>query len=145
MGTNQPARSSTRPRRGAPRTAGESGIDFIQSFDASEFPSGSRPRSKALSRPTSSLRERAGFTANVLLAVEAGRQALDDAGLDSHYRPSRVGIAFGSAIGGFLGIMEQHEVLQERGPGAGLAALPAECARGLRKRPARNLARPEGP
>jgi 3-oxoacyl-[acyl-carrier-protein] synthase II len=27
----------------------------------------------------------------------------------------RVGIVFGSAIGGFLGIMEQHEILQERG------------------------------
>jgi 3-oxoacyl-[acyl-carrier-protein] synthase II len=53
---------------------------------------------------------------NVLLAVEAGRQALEDAGLDSQYEPNRVGIAFGSAIGGFLGIMEQHEVFQERGP-----------------------------
>src|SRR5207247_1643951 len=30
--------------------------------------------------------------------------------------PARVGVGFGSAIGGFLGIMEQHEVLQERGP-----------------------------
>ncbi|MDQ4030690.1 MAG: beta-ketoacyl-ACP synthase II, partial [Actinomycetota bacterium] len=29
--------------------------------------------------------------------------------------PTRVGIVFGSAIGGFLGVMEQHDVLRERG------------------------------
>ena len=33
------------------------------------------------------------------------------------YDPARVGILFGSAIGGFLGVMEQAEVLRERGAG----------------------------
>src|SRR5918992_778864 len=39
-----------------------------------------------------------------------------ESGLDAHYEPERMGILFGSAIGGFLGIMQQHEVLQQRGP-----------------------------
>ena len=53
---------------------------------------------------------------NVLLALGAATEAVDDAGLDGRYAPDRVGIVFGSAIGGFLGIMEQHDVLRERGP-----------------------------
>src|SRR5207302_21679 len=35
---------------------------------------------------------------------------------DGVYEPERVGIVFGSAIGGFIGIMEQHDVFRERGP-----------------------------
>src|SRR5207302_10740121 len=35
---------------------------------------------------------------------------------DGVYEPERVGIVFGSAIGGFIGIMEQHDVYRERGP-----------------------------
>ena len=34
----------------------------------------------------------------------------------SVFDPARVGIVFGSAIGGFLGIMEQAEVMRLRGP-----------------------------
>jgi 3-oxoacyl-[acyl-carrier-protein] synthase II len=52
----------------------------------------------------------------VLFALSAAREAVDDAGLDGAYDPGRVGILFGSAIGGFLGIMEQAEVLRTRGP-----------------------------
>jgi 3-oxoacyl-[acyl-carrier-protein] synthase II len=52
---------------------------------------------------------------NVLLALAAAREAVDDAGLGEVYDPARVGILFGTAIGGFLGIMEQSEVLRERG------------------------------
>jgi 3-oxoacyl-[acyl-carrier-protein] synthase II len=39
-----------------------------------------------------------------------------DASLEGIYEPGRVGILFGTAIGGFLGIMEQAEVMRERGP-----------------------------
>src|SRR4029079_1832513 len=37
--------------------------------------------------------------------------------LDSVYDPDRVGILFGSAIGGFMGIIEQHDVFRDRGAG----------------------------
>jgi len=52
----------------------------------------------------------------VLLALAAAREAVDDAALDGFYESERVGILFGTAIGGFLGIMEQHDVYRERGP-----------------------------
>src|SRR5207302_9158205 len=45
----------------------------------------------------------------------AGREALADAGLNG-FDPARVGIVFGSAIGGVIGIMEQSEIMRERGP-----------------------------
>jgi 3-oxoacyl-[acyl-carrier-protein] synthase II len=53
---------------------------------------------------------------NVLLALAAAREAVADARLDGAHEPGRVGILFGTAIGGFLGIMEQAEVMRERGP-----------------------------
>jgi 3-oxoacyl-[acyl-carrier-protein] synthase II len=97
--------------------AGESGIDFIQSFDASGFPVRVAAEVKDFEPPDNvSPKEARRLDRNVLLALAAGKEALEDASFDSHYDPDRVGILFGSAIGGFLGIMQQHEVLQARGP-----------------------------
>jgi len=97
--------------------SGRSGIDFIKSFDASGFPVRVAAEVKDF-EPSDviSPKEARRLDRNVLLALAAGKEALDDARLDSYYAPERVGITFGSAIGGFLGIMQQHEVLQERGP-----------------------------
>jgi 3-oxoacyl-[acyl-carrier-protein] synthase II len=95
---------------------GESGIDFIRSFDASGFPvriaaevNGFDPGSVA------SPKEARRLDRNVLLALGAAKEAMADAGLNG-FDPARVGVVFGSAIGGFLGIMEQGDVLRERGP-----------------------------
>jgi 3-oxoacyl-[acyl-carrier-protein] synthase II len=97
--------------------AGESGIDFIRSFDASEFPvriaaevNDFDPTQVAAPKDVRRLER------NVLLALGAAREAVSDARLDGAYSPDRVGILFGTAIGGFLGILEQAEVLRERGP-----------------------------
>ena len=99
------------------RRAVQSGIDFIQSFDASGFPVRVAAEVKDFETPDFvPTKEARRLDRNVLLALSAGKEALEDASLDSHYEPERVGITFGSAIGGFLGIMQQHEVLQERGP-----------------------------
>ena len=98
--------------------AGESGIDFIRSFDASGFPVRIAAEVKDFDPTTvASAKEVRKLDRNVLLSLGAGREAVADAGLDGVYDPSRVGILFGTAIGGFLGIMEQAEVLRERGPG----------------------------
>ena len=43
-----------------------------------------------------------------------GKEALSDSNLNG-FDPARAGVVLGSAIGGFLGIMQQHEVMQERG------------------------------
>ncbi len=53
---------------------------------------------------------------NVLLALGAAREAVADAGLDGAYDPGRVGILFGTAIGGLIGIAEQADILRDRGP-----------------------------
>jgi len=96
--------------------AGESGIDFIRSFDASGFPVRIAAEVKDFD-PTgvASPKEVRKLDRNVLLALGAAKEAVADAGLNG-FDPARVGIVFGSAIGGFIGIMEQSEVLRERGP-----------------------------
>ena len=95
---------------------GQSGIDFIRSFDASGFPVRIAAEVKdfdpiSVAPPKEARR----FDRNVLLALGAAKQAIADSGLNG-FDPARVGVVFGSAIGGFLGIMEQGDVLRERGP-----------------------------
>ena len=96
--------------------AGESGIDFIRSFDASGYPVRIAAEVKDFdASAVASPKEVRKLDRNVLLALAAAKEAVADAGLNG-FDPARVGIVFGSAIGGFLGIMEQSEVQRERGP-----------------------------
>ena len=97
--------------------AGESGVDFIRAFDPSEYPVRIAAEVKDFD-PTgvASPKEVRKLERNVLLALAAAREAVGDAGLDGAYDPGRIGILFGTAIGGFLGMMEQHDILRERGP-----------------------------
>jgi 3-oxoacyl-[acyl-carrier-protein] synthase II len=96
--------------------AGRSGIDWIQSFDPGDSPVRIAGEVKGFDASTlGDPRELRRLDRYVLLSLAAAREAVDDAGLDGTYDPARVGILFGSAIGGFLGIMEQADVLRERG------------------------------
>jgi 3-oxoacyl-[acyl-carrier-protein] synthase II len=96
--------------------AGRSGIDFIRSFDASGYPVRIAAEVKDFD-PTAvaPAKEARRLDKYVLLALGAAREAVTDARLDGVYDPMRVGILFGSAIGGITGIMEQGDVLRERG------------------------------
>src|SRR3954447_8155371 len=96
--------------------AGRSGIDWIRAFDAEGLPVRVAAEVKDFD-PTqvASPKEVRKLERNVLLALGAGREAMEDAGLNG-FDPTRVGIVFGTAIGGVTGILEQDQVLRDRGP-----------------------------
>ncbi|RMF38867.1 MAG: beta-ketoacyl-[acyl-carrier-protein] synthase II, partial [Chloroflexi bacterium] len=98
--------------------AGRSGIDYITLFDPSPY-------------QTRFAGEVKGFDAQALLgrkearrldrfaqfAMVAARQAIADAGLtEDTIPPERIGVVFGSGVGGIGTIMDQHQVLLKRGP-----------------------------
>src|SRR5215204_3763678 len=95
--------------------AGESGIDWIRAFDASDQPVKVAAEVKDFESTTvASPKEVRKLERNVLLSLGAGREAMGDAGLNG-FDPQRVGIVFGTAIGGVNGILEQEEIRRDRG------------------------------
>jgi 3-oxoacyl-[acyl-carrier-protein] synthase II len=95
---------------------GRSGIAEITAFDTSDLPVRIAGEVKAFD-PTgaASPKDLRKLDRNVVFALAAAKEALADAGTNG-FRPERVGVVLGSAIGGFIELMKQAEILRLRGP-----------------------------
>ncbi|MDX6506126.1 MAG: 3-oxoacyl-[acyl-carrier-protein] synthase, partial [Gaiellaceae bacterium] len=107
---------STAPETWDAAVAGRSGIDWIRAFDADGLPVRVAAEVKdfdpaGLANP----KELRRLDRNVLLALAAAKEGMADSGL-TDFDPHRVGIVFGSAIGGLIGIVDQANTLRDRGP-----------------------------
>ena len=103
------------PATWASALAGRSGIGWITRFDASAFPVRVAAEVKDFDPTTvGPAKEVRRMDRNVQLALGAAQEAYRDAGLDGA-DPARVGVLVGTAIGGIGTILDQHEVLLERG------------------------------
>ena len=101
----------------AAMVAGRSGVGPIRSFDASDLP----VRIAAEVRDFSvdehfGVRDARRIDRFAQLGLVAARQALAQSGLDVAARPERVGVVFGSGLGGLTTIVDQVGVLADRGP-----------------------------
>jgi 3-oxoacyl-[acyl-carrier-protein] synthase II len=95
--------------------AGRSGIAEITQFDASDMPIRVAGEVKGFDPvAVAGAKEARRMDRNVLLALAAAKQAAADAG-DAVDDPTRAGVLFGTAIGGFHTMMEQHDIMRDRG------------------------------
>jgi len=95
--------------------SGRSGIDTIAAVDASEFPVRIAAEVKGFEPgDVAPPKEARRMERNVLLALASAKEAWADSGVEA-FDPDRTGIVLGSAIGGVIGILEQADVLRERG------------------------------
>jgi len=95
---------------------GISGVGWIESFDASDYPVRIAAEVKGFDPETvAPAKEVRRMDRNVLLALAAAKEAWGHSGIDE-FDKRRVGILVGSAIGGIRSIVESHAILRERGP-----------------------------
>ena len=96
--------------------AGESGIDWISTFDTDGLPVRIAAEVKGFDPPRSSRRRRRGSSSATCCSASPRAERRSATRASNGFDPTRVGIVFGSAIGGVPGIVEQAETLRDRGP-----------------------------
>ena len=95
---------------------GRSGVDFIQAFDTDDFPVKIAAEVKDFNPALAATPKRArNLDRAVLFGLAAAKEAMQDAGING-YKPERTGVVLGSCVGGFNQLMQQHDILRERGP-----------------------------
>jgi 3-oxoacyl-[acyl-carrier-protein] synthase II len=103
------------PTTWANLVAGRSGVDVISRFDASDYPVNIAAEVKGFD-PTHTMpaKEVRKTGLDVQYGVAAAIEAARDSGFVAS-DPARAGVIIGSAVGGLPQVLEQHEVLQQRG------------------------------
>ena len=95
-----------------------SGVGPIRSFDASGLPVRIAAEVKDFSPSEHfGVRDARRIDRFAQLGLVAAHQALAQSGLDVADRPERVGVVFGSGLGGLSTLVDQVGVLAEQGPG----------------------------
>ncbi len=96
---------------------GVCGIDFITKFDASEFKAKLAAELKdfdpSIYMEKSEIRKSDKF---VQYAVCAAAQAMEDSNISGSIAPDRLGVYYGSGIGGFDTFVSEHNTMLRRGP-----------------------------
>ena len=98
--------------------AGRSGVGIITQFDHTLFKTHIAAEVKDFD-PTRFVdkREARRMDRVLHLTAAAAQEALADASFEvAYYGPKRVGVIVGSGIGGLHTLLEQHDIMKERGP-----------------------------
>lgn len=97
--------------------AGKNGIDKVTKFDTTDFKAclagEVRDFDTSLYMDKSEARKLDHYSQ---YALAAARQATEDSGIIENVAPERLGVYFGSGIGGFETIVSEHTNLMNRGP-----------------------------
>lgn len=98
-------------------TKGESGIDTITHFDASEYKTTFAGEVKGFDPKALFGRKEVRRISRVTqLALAATQQALDDAGLNGSVDKDRIGVVLGSGMGSLGPVIDNVNVYNQRGP-----------------------------
>ena len=97
---------------------GRSGVDFMRTFDTSEYPVhiAAEVKDFDLNGDLVPAKELKRIDRNVQFALARGEARRSTTPASNGYQPDRVGVVLGSGIGGLHELLRQYDVLKERGP-----------------------------